>query len=558
MPIGHLDVAIIGGGWSGILACKYMTENGLNALAFEATDAIGGVFYYRENETMHGGVIRSTHLTSSRGLTEMSDFPMPDDYPDFPSHRQVIDYLNNYVDHFKIRDKILLNKKIVSAKKINEYWELEDQDGNSYRSPYLIVTSGVHQFPNLDAFDDPKFTNATVPKIHAAAYKSPKKEFYDKNILIYGGGESASDIATELCLVANKVIMSIPHGQWLVNRYRRISSHLDKPWNLDGWSSRLRFLVDPPQIGYGALYFIEKDGGRCGHGIKEWENDVPYQGQFLNKAAHITHFMALGSLVPKGELRSVNGDQVVFCDGSECKVDYIIFCTGYKTQFPFLEKKYNVPISDRFMFIFDNDDPSLAFIGFARPVVGSIPSIAELQCMYVSKIFSGKLHLPEKSHRDKVIEKGKAHQKRYFGKTSMRIQGLVHQPIYVDQLSTLAGVYPNYLKLFFSSPKKWMLAMAAPYNNCLYHINDKNQHERVFRTLKNHSHSIFLDFGFHSVRMLLINLFPWFFIETKKSKTVDRLMNFGGYVFSSLLWCLLMPYVLFRVFQLRKQRNQVL
>ena len=83
------DVAIVGGGWSGIIACKYMVTNGLNTILYEGTDDVGGVFKYRPDATDVGGVIQSTHTTTSKSVTEMSDFPMPDDYPSFPSHKQI-------------------------------------------------------------------------------------------------------------------------------------------------------------------------------------------------------------------------------------------------------------------------------------------------------------------------------------------------------------------------------------------------------------------------------------------------------------------------------------
>ena len=64
----------------------------------------------------------------------------------------------------------------------------------------------------------------------------------------------------------------------------------------DTFSSRLRRLVDPPfatydtQLGTQAHFtsgIFEKWGGRCGHGIPEWENDAPYYGQFFNKNSNV-------------------------------------------------------------------------------------------------------------------------------------------------------------------------------------------------------------------------------------------------------------------------------
>lgn len=44
-----------------------------------------------------------------------SDFPFPDDSPQFPNHSQMLDYFNAYAEHFTIRDRIQLNCRVESA-----------------------------------------------------------------------------------------------------------------------------------------------------------------------------------------------------------------------------------------------------------------------------------------------------------------------------------------------------------------------------------------------------------------------------------------------------------
>lgn len=547
----HLDVAIIGGGWSGILACKYMTQNDLKSLAFEGSDDIGGVFKYRETVTDAGSVMKSTHTTSSKTTTEMSDYPMPHSFPSFPSHEQILNYLNNYVDHFNIRDKIILNTKIISVVKKNDVWVLEDSHGKHYQSKYLIVCSGVHQHPDMACLTDEKFKDATVKKMHAAAYKKITPEFEDKTILIYGGGETASDVSAELCHVAKQVFLSIPHGQWFLNRYKQQGEHMNDPFVLDSYSSELRWLLDPADQGFYAEYFAQKNGGFCGHGIEEWRSPAPYLGQFVNKSAHINHYLTLGSLIPKGEVTHVKGDLATFSDGTKAKIDIIIFCTGYKTIFPFIkDEKYIKPINERFKFVFDNDDPTLAFIGFTRPVIGSIPTIAEIQSMYAGKIFSQKLMLPNKETRNKIIENDKKYQHKQFSKTSCRISGLVNAGVYLDQLGDLAQVTPDYFKLLIKSPSKWIAAISAPYNSCRFHLNDESQHERIFDTFKNRTHSLILNERFQFVKILLFNLFPSLFIErkmTKGSKIASKCISLIDNLITTLLWIVFSPVILYRI-----------
>src|SRR5437870_13061441 len=68
------DVIILGAGWSGLMACKYSLGEGLKTLVLERRDSIGGVWSFTQ-DGRYGGVMTTTETTSSRCVTEMSDFP---------------------------------------------------------------------------------------------------------------------------------------------------------------------------------------------------------------------------------------------------------------------------------------------------------------------------------------------------------------------------------------------------------------------------------------------------------------------------------------------------
>lgn len=552
-----IDVAIIGGGWSGLVACKFMVANGLKTLLFESSDTIGGVWKYREDNKEIGGVMKTTHTTSSKTATEMSDYPMPKDWFPFPRHEQIYGYLQNYIDHFNIRKNIILNNKIISAVKSENFWILSDQNGKSYQSKYLIVCSGVHQFPDRFFLEDKRFSEASLKMIHSCEYKRITEEYFDKNILVYGSGETASDIATELTHAAKKVVMSVPHGQWFISRYSPVhvitnkdSSHPLYSFVMDSYSSRLRRLFDPITKPNAGQYVLETWNGKCGHGIEAWETPAPYFGQFLNKSDEVRNCVAFGTVTPKGDIKGVQGNTVSFEDGTSEEIDLIIFCCGYKTKFPFFQdEKYSVPMNDNYKFIFNNDDPTLAFIGFARPVVGSIPALAELQSIYAAKVFSGKLNLPDKECRTKTILEDKENQANAFSRTSNRIKGLVSHGLYSDQLATLAKVRPNYLKLFFKSPRKWYIAVTAPYNNCQFLIHDEQYHDQIFSTLQRHQHETKDTFSF--IELLVINLFPTYFLRRKKP------YRFFNIMVICFLWLIFSPVIIYRIIfhPERKYRN---
>lgn len=547
------DVIIIGAGLSGITACKNMRAENLDCLVFESTDDIGGVWKYRDEPNGKGGVMFTTVSTSSKTVNEFSDFPMPDHYPAFQKHAQYLQYLNDYVDHFQLRDFIRLNSEIVDATKRDDCWEIRDQHDNLYKSRYLIVCAGVHQFPNKFYQDDERFRDSTVETMHSSDYKRLTEKFLGKDILVFGGGETGSDIAIELTHAASSVTMSIPHGQWLfppVTTVKVPTNDSDAATMVsDTFSSRLRRLVDPPFATFETkldtkAHFtsqtFERWGGRNGHGIPEWENDAPYYGQFFNKNSNVTQFVHKGLINPARNIKSVKGDVVQFVDDSEVRVDLMVFCSGYNTRFPFFhDEKMNCTINDQFKFTLCNEDPSLAFIGFTRPLVGSFMGISEIQSIYISKLFSKQIAIPERAYRDRVIMEDKTFQELTFSSTSNRIDGLVNFQSYLDDVASLAGVRPDYWKLFLSSPKKWYFAVTAAHNNCQFLLYDEKYHDEIFRRYSMY-HGDNLRVSTH-IYALVVNLLPGWFRGGKLSNLVSLI---GGYI----LIVLLSPVLLFRVF----------
>src|SRR5262245_53066956 len=97
---------IIGAGSSGITAAKNLRELGVAFDVFEREDNLGGNWYFGKP---HSSIYRSTHLISSKPLTEYTDFPMPSEYPDYPAHTQVLAYLHSYVRQFSLADDIHFN-----------------------------------------------------------------------------------------------------------------------------------------------------------------------------------------------------------------------------------------------------------------------------------------------------------------------------------------------------------------------------------------------------------------------------------------------------------------
>ena len=151
-PNFHHDVTVIGAGWSGIVACKYMLEEGLSVVALEKREDIGGVWLYSDDPNITT-VMQSTRTTSSSTVTEMSDFPMPEEIGMFPHQRDIWNYLHSYAETFNLMPHIKLNTEVETVEKRGETWHVSCSNGDVFTSKYLVVASGEHQYPNRELED---------------------------------------------------------------------------------------------------------------------------------------------------------------------------------------------------------------------------------------------------------------------------------------------------------------------------------------------------------------------------------------------------------------------
>ena len=107
MPLSTTDrFCVLGAGCSGLAVAKNFLQGGVAFDCLEREDDIGGNWYFGKPAS---SIYASTHLISSKRLTEFTDFPMPKDYPEYPNYRLVWDYLHDYVRTFGLREHIQFN-----------------------------------------------------------------------------------------------------------------------------------------------------------------------------------------------------------------------------------------------------------------------------------------------------------------------------------------------------------------------------------------------------------------------------------------------------------------
>ncbi|MBL4757849.1 MAG: NAD(P)-binding domain-containing protein [Rhizobiales bacterium] len=421
------SVCIVGAGPSGLTTLKTLREAGIeNVTCFEASDQIGGNWVFREKGG-HGSVYETTHIISSKHLSEYSDFPMPADFPFFPSHTQVLKYHQDYAANFGISNAIDLNTNVISAEQAdNGSWQviIAGPDGKkALKFDHLIVCSGHHWDPCTPDYPG-KFEGKML---HAHDYRKAAP-YKNKQVLIVGAGNSACDIACAVAPVATSTRISMRSGQYIFPKMlfgRPVDKMFDKVRSLPKWAIRA--------VSHLALKMTIGPYGR--YGLPTPKSGILSMHPTLN--SEIFGYLTHGILEIRPGIKKFEAENVVFSDGTREQFDTIIWATGYRTSFPFLpeglldfDPNVSLPL---YMQIVPANVANLFFIGLLQPW-GCIWKLSEIQARYVAGLIKKTNKLPKNiKHR---IEQDVVRRKRQFPGGTRHLAE-VHQYDYMKQMQEL-------------------------------------------------------------------------------------------------------------------------
>ncbi len=448
-----MDVCIIGAGWSGIYACKYAVENGMNPIVLERRSDIGGVWNYSDDPEITT-VMKSTVSSSSRVVTEASDFFMKEEVGHFMHHEDIISYLRDYIEKFDLGRYLRFSCEVKSVQKVDGRWQVSfEQDGESKRvvADKLAVCAGLH---NKKKMIGQPIANFTGTIIHAGDLKAIDSADFSAGdrVLVYGGGETSSDIVDLLVKTPARITWAIRGGQHFLRKtlfHQRpgVGQFGQHDFALDLIASPVINALSPFSKGApGRRYLTDflstgSFAGYQGHGISVWRNEFRYAQTFFNKNGHTIEFVKSGRVSAQNEVISVVGDEVEFKSGDRERFTHIICCFGYEFHCPFLPAPYDRgELESFYQYVFPPDDTSLAFLGFARPIIGSIPVLTEMQCLWTFRVWSGKADLPDESNmRAHQVQINRRWDERLPGRGNLRT--LVLPSTYVAMM--IKSAYPG-------------------------------------------------------------------------------------------------------------------
>ncbi|HEX3278121.1 MAG TPA: NAD(P)-binding domain-containing protein, partial [Thermoleophilaceae bacterium] len=410
------QVCIIGAGSSGIAACQVLQARGIEFDCFEKGSGVGGNWRYGNDNGM-SSAYRSLFINTSRAMMEYATYAMPDEYPDYPHHTQIARYFEDYVDHFGFRDRIAFRTEVTRVQPVGDRWEVTLDGGETRSYDAVIVANGHHWDPKYPEPPFPGQASFTGEQLHSHWYREADERFVDRRVLVLGIGNSATDIASETSRVSRMTYLATRRGAYVLPKFIG-GVPLDQL--APSWANRLPFQLTRPLL---MKQVNQVQGTMQSYGLPQPDHKLgqahpTVSADLLDRIGH-------GRITPKPNIERIDGSTVHFVDGSSEQIDTIVWCTGYRITFPFLDDSVIGTAGNQvslYRRVVHPDRPGLYFLGLVQPL-GAIMPIAERQAEWIADLLEGDAALPAPERMRRAIEReDRKLRKRYVASTRHTIQ----------------------------------------------------------------------------------------------------------------------------------------
>ena len=480
-------VAIIGGGLSGIASAKALLDEDMLPLIFEKKEEIGGV--WRKNE----GIAWSTmHTNVSKYFFSFYDHPWPSSNTNtFPSTGELNEYLVEYVKKHRIESCIKYNSDVLNAMQIDKKrwlikWKCTLTGQENYQIfdflIYAIGTCSKAYMPEFETFN--LFKGKLIHSIEYSSFLKNCENLKNKKVLVIGHSSSGVEISSDLvardayvtnifnnpywvikkniAVNTNKGKIVMPFDFLLVNRnvFEEMKT-IEVKTELFQYQNELMSSLCRGQNSIPELYIDPQSTRPLHYTISENYLDYVLQGKIIPKRAKIKSFTDTG---------------VLYENGREENFEIIIFCTGYKYDFDIFDEnvqlklEYNPKDTYQPVIIYKSTLPldieNLAFVGLLKE-----PALIflELQARWISKLFSGKVKLPDRKKIIDGLDKERLLRDSEYRSHYSRFSCL---PSYADEISEEINSKPDFEKIKAENPSLYKIIHEGPLCCQQYRLND--------------------------------------------------------------------------------------
>ena len=475
-------IGIIGAGFAGLSTAKIFKAFGFDVIVFEKEADVGGVW---------SACRRYPGLTTQNPRTtyELSDYPMPRSYPEWPTGQQVQEYLQAYTEKFNFAQDILINAEVTKAliDSVTKQWKLSVRRATDnstvvteeHRVDYLIVCNGIFSTPFIPDFDSAEEFAAGGRICHTSEFVDVE-EARDKHVLVVGYGKSSCDVAMATVGISKSTNVIARNLIW----------KMPKKIN-DIVNFKYLFLT---RMGEGLFRYIRVGGfEKFLHGpglplrnfmLGSVESVIAKQFQLgeldlLPDKPLETIARSTVSLVTDGFYESVRDGrltvkktsvitrlrpgQAELSTGEVLPADIIICGTGWQQVVPFFEDDVRSRVTDVrgnfriYRHLLPVDLPTLAFNGYNSSFFS--PLCAEFGALWLVNFVKGGLQLPPPDEMNAAIDaRLEWMEKRTGGKHSKGTNIIPFSVHHMDELLNDMDLNLNALTRF----KQWLIPVIGP------------------------------------------------------------------------------------------------
>ena len=289
----HLEVAVIGGGQTGLAMGYFLKRDRRRFVILERADEIAPAWRDRWE---------SLTLFTSRRYSALAGLPFPGNPNGYANRDEVIAYLEGYAETFEL--PVELGSEVKQLERAGDgrfRLQLDDQE---ITADQVVVATGPFQSPYVPR--PAEKLAAEVFQTHAVGYVRPENVPQGK-VLVVGGGNTGFQIAKELS-ATHDVVLSIgsrqkPLPQRVLGR--------DLFW----WLTKTRILNRTAE-------------SRLGRKLMNGDTLIGSSPGEMRKRYGV-------ELKPR--LVDVDGARARFEDGSELEVDAVIWATGYRSEYSWIK-----------------------------------------------------------------------------------------------------------------------------------------------------------------------------------------------------------------------------
>jgi dimethylaniline monooxygenase (N-oxide forming) len=395
------QVAVIGAGAAGLSAAKHLTLGGHTVTIFELGSRIGGLWVY-ENDNGLSPCYQSLHVNSEARVTAYKDHPFPEGSPLYPDHWQMTAYLEGYADRFGLRPLIRFRSEVTAVRPDGPGWAVTVRGRPPEGFDAVVVASGHQSVPRHPPFA----RDFAGDYIHAHDYRLPEP-YAAKHVLVVGIGNSACDIASDICTRTASTTISARSPVLLMPRMflgvptSRVLARLEKPWM--PWPLRRAIRTTIARMAHGTM---EQWGFRTPKTRTHPAGHHLLIGQFI-----------WGRITAKPGIRSVAGHTVTFEDGTTRDFDAMIAATGYEVETAFLTADH-APMAGHQPALYHRvvrpGVRGLYFVGFFNVSGGGNIRMMDDQAEWIAGLVSGALAVPPEAEMQAAIQAERARIARLY------------------------------------------------------------------------------------------------------------------------------------------------